>query len=163
MAVEVQTQTGSPSFATARNVPPQEEKSLGELFSDLTRESSNLVRQEVNLAKAELTQKAAKVGKDAILIAAGGFIAYAGALVLFAAIVALLGPVAEQGFPAVGLLFDPARLRVVAGEIGGLGAHGVGNALDLVTGLVGILGHVGRKTVHGRHRGLSICKRGRER
>jgi hypothetical protein len=58
MAVEVQT--GATSYATARNVPHQEEKSLGELFSDLTRESSELVRQEVKLAKAELSQKRRK-------------------------------------------------------------------------------------------------------
>lgn len=108
MAVEVQT--GNSSYATARNVPQQEEKSLGELFSDLTRESSNLVRQEVNLAKAELTQKAAKVGKDAVLIAAGGFIAYAGALVLFAAIVALLVEVAHMPVWGAALLVSLVAL-----------------------------------------------------
>ena len=73
-----------------------EEKPLGELFSDLARESSALVRQEVKLAKAELSQKAAKFGKDAVLVAAGGFIAYAGALVLFAAIILMLVQLANM-------------------------------------------------------------------
>jgi len=58
------------------------DKSLGELFSDLTRDTTNLVRQEVALARAELGQKAAKVGKDVGMIAAGGALAYAGLIVL---------------------------------------------------------------------------------
>lgn len=125
MAVEVQT--GAASYATARNAPPQEEKSLGELFADLTRESSNLVRQEVNLAKAELSQKAAKVGKDAVLIAAGGFIAYAGALVLFAAIVLMLVQLANM--PAWGAALLVSLVALVGG--GMLAMSGV-NALKKV-------------------------------
>ena len=124
MAVEVQT--GASSYATARNAP-QEEKSLGELFADLTRESSNLVRQEVNLAKAELSQKAAKVGKDAVLIAAGGFIAYAGALVLFAAIVLMLVQLANM--PAWGAALLVSLVALIGG--GMLAMSGV-NALKKV-------------------------------
>jgi len=113
MTVEVQT--GASSYATAKNSPQQEEKSLGELFSDLTRESSNLVRQEVNLAKAELTQKAAKVGKDAALIAVGGFIAYAGALVLFAAIVLMLVQLAHV--PAWGAALLVSLVALIGGGV----------------------------------------------
>ena len=50
-----------------------EEKSLGELFAELTRDSSTLIRQEIALAKAEMTQKTKDVGKDVGFIAAGGF------------------------------------------------------------------------------------------
>ncbi len=66
---------------------PKQERSLGELLGDLTREVTTLVRQELALAKAEMTQKAAKVGKDAGLIAAGGLVAYAGFLALVAALI----------------------------------------------------------------------------
>jgi hypothetical protein len=69
----------------------RDERSLGELFADLSRQTSELVRQEVNLAKAEMTQKAREVGKDAGFIGAGGALAYAGLLVILAAIVLLLG------------------------------------------------------------------------
>jgi len=69
----------------------RDEPSLGELFAELSRQTSDLVRQEVNLAKAEMTQKAREVGKDAGYIGAGGAVAYAGLLVLLAAIVLLLG------------------------------------------------------------------------
>ncbi len=73
------------------------ERSLGELFGDLSRETSTLVRQEVTLAKAELTQTATQVGKDVGVLAVGGAIAYAGLLALLAAVV--LGLVA-LGLPA---------------------------------------------------------------
>jgi len=61
-----------------------EDRSLGELFGDLTRESTQLVRQEINLAKTELTEKASKAGKDVGMIAAGGIVAYTGVLALVA-------------------------------------------------------------------------------
>jgi len=112
MAVDMQTNSG---FSTARNAPATEEKSLGDLFADLTRESSNLVRQEVNLAKAELTQKATKVGKDAAVIAAGAFVAYAGALVLFAAIILMLVELAKM--PAWGAALLVSVVALVGGGL----------------------------------------------
>lgn len=71
------------------------DRSLGELFSELTRETSTLVRQEVALAKTELTQKAASVGKDLGFLAAGGAVAYAGFLALIAAVIYFLVEVAR--------------------------------------------------------------------
>jgi len=65
----------------------RDERSIGELFADLARESSTLLRQEVQLAKTEMTQKATAVGKDVGFIAAGGFVAYAGLLALIAALI----------------------------------------------------------------------------
>lgn len=69
----------------------RDERSLGELFSDLTRELSTLVRQEATLAKTELSDKVSNVGRDLGLVAAGGAVAYAGFLVLLAFLVLLLG------------------------------------------------------------------------
>jgi len=69
----------------------KEERSIGELFADLARETSTLVRQEVALAKTEMTQKASEVGKDAGLIGAGGAVAYAGFLAVMAALILGLG------------------------------------------------------------------------
>jgi hypothetical protein len=69
----------------------RDERSLGELFAELSRQTSALVRQEVDLAKTEMTQKAREVGKDAGFMAAGGAVVYAGLLVLLAALVLLLG------------------------------------------------------------------------
>jgi hypothetical protein len=61
------------------------ERSLGELLGDLTRELTTLVRQEMALAKTEMTHKAGRVGKDVGFLAAGGAILYAGFLALIAA------------------------------------------------------------------------------
>ena len=68
----------------------RDERSLGELFADLSRETSNLVRQEVSLAKVELSTKASKVGKDVAFIGLGAAIAYAGLLAILAAVIILL-------------------------------------------------------------------------
>lgn len=69
----------------------RDDRSLGELFSDLTKEMGTLVRQEVQLAKTEMTDKAASYGKDAGFIGAGAAIAYAGFLAIILAIILLLG------------------------------------------------------------------------
>ena len=65
-------------------------RSLGELFAELSRESSTLVRQEIQLAKTELSRKATAVAKDVAYIAMGGAVAYVGLIVLAFAIVYLL-------------------------------------------------------------------------
>ena len=66
------------------------EKSLGELFTDLTQEIVTLIRQEMTLVKAEMSRKAANLGTQVGLLFAGGALAYAGALAIVAAIVLLL-------------------------------------------------------------------------
>jgi len=68
----------------------REERSLGELFGDLSRETSALVRHEVELARTEMGQKASQVGKDIGSLAVGGAIAYAGFLAILAAIIIAL-------------------------------------------------------------------------
>jgi len=69
----------------------QDQRSLGELFGDLARDTGTLVRQEVELAKTEMTQKATRVGKDIGFLVAGGAVAYAGFLCILAAIAVGLG------------------------------------------------------------------------
>lgn len=70
-----------------------EERSLGELFSELTRETRTLVRQEIDLARTEITDRASKAGKNIGYVAAGGFVAYAGLIVLLMGISYLLAVV----------------------------------------------------------------------
>jgi hypothetical protein len=66
------------------------ERSLGDLFAELSRETTTLVRQEVALAKTELTQKATRAGKDVGFLVVGGAVAYAGLLAFVAACVLAL-------------------------------------------------------------------------
>ena len=65
----------------------QDERSLGELFSELSRETGVLVRKEVELATTEMTAKARTAAAHVGTIAAGGALAHAGLLVLLAAFV----------------------------------------------------------------------------
>jgi len=69
----------------------REERSLGELFAELTRETSTLVRKEMELAKTELTDKATRAGKNVGFLAVGGAVAYAGVLALIAGVILLIG------------------------------------------------------------------------
>jgi hypothetical protein len=65
-------------------------RSLGDLFAELSRETSALVQSEVALAKAEMSQKASQVGQDVGWLAAGGALAYAGLLAVLAAVIIAL-------------------------------------------------------------------------
>jgi len=68
----------------------QEQRSLGDLFSELTRETSTLVRKEMELAKTEMTDKATKAGKNIGFLAIGGAVAYAGLLAVIGGVILLL-------------------------------------------------------------------------
>ncbi|MDB5081144.1 MAG: hypothetical protein JWP00_3068 [Chloroflexi bacterium] len=74
----------------AQNSP---ERSLGDLFADLSREIITLVRQEITLARTELGQTASKVGRDIGFLAVGGLVIYAGFLAILAALVIILGTI----------------------------------------------------------------------
>lgn len=79
----------------------EDERSIGQLFSELAAETRMLIRQEVELAKTEMTEKAARVGKDAGMMGAGGILMYTGALVLLAALVIGLGHLMGYGLAAL--------------------------------------------------------------
>ena len=63
------------SPVVASGVPPvhvREERSIGELMGDVTRDLTVLLRQEVDLAKAELRESASRAGKGSGLLAGAG-------------------------------------------------------------------------------------------
>ena len=66
---------------------PADDRSLGDLLSELSRETSTLVRKEVELATTEMTNKLRVAAANAGIAAAGGALAHAGLLVLLAAFV----------------------------------------------------------------------------
>ncbi len=90
----------------------RDERSLGELFADLTREVGNLIREEVALAKTEMTQKASRAGKDVSFLTVGGAVAYAGFLAILAAIILALALVLPGWLAA-------AIVGVVVAGVGG--------------------------------------------
>ena len=65
----------------------KDERSLGDLFSELAAETGTLVRHEVSLAQAELTEKATVVGKNVGYLAVGGAVGYAAMLAVVAGVI----------------------------------------------------------------------------
>ncbi|MGI8812747.1 MAG: phage holin family protein [Pyrinomonadaceae bacterium] len=65
----------------------KEDRSIGELFSELAGETGTLVRQELSLAQVELTKKAASVGTNVGYLAVGGAVGYAGFLAILAGVI----------------------------------------------------------------------------
>ena len=53
----------------------KDDRSIGELFSELLRETTALLRQEVQLAKAEMTQKGKRAGVGVGIVGAAGVVA----------------------------------------------------------------------------------------
>jgi hypothetical protein len=66
---------------------PQDNRSIGDLVAELSRETGVLVRKEVELAKTEMTAKVRHASTHVATTAAGGALAHAGVLVILAAIV----------------------------------------------------------------------------
>ena len=68
----------------------RQERSVGELFGQLTQDLGLLVRQEAQLAKTEIQTKVSRATSDLVSLAAGGIVALIGALALTAAVILLL-------------------------------------------------------------------------
>jgi hypothetical protein len=78
----------------------RDDRSLGQLFGDLTRQLTTLVRQEVDLARAEVTTKVGTTARDGALIGLGGALLYAAVLGLMATLVLLLVDAGWDPWPA---------------------------------------------------------------
>jgi VIT1/CCC1 family predicted Fe2+/Mn2+ transporter len=63
----------------------KEERSLGELFTELGDEMRTLIRQEVALATTEIRDKISHLGRDATMMAVAGAVAFVGFEALIAA------------------------------------------------------------------------------
>ncbi|MGI8640315.1 MAG: phage holin family protein [Pyrinomonadaceae bacterium] len=100
----------------------KDERSLGDLFSELASETGTLVRQEVALAQAELTQKAAKVGRNVGYLVVGGAVAYAALLALLTAFIIGLGTLIGYGFSAliVGIVIAIAAAILIMSALNAL-------------------------------------------
>jgi len=70
-----------------------DERSLGDLVTELARETNTLVSKEIQLAKVEIAQKAAHVGKSAGVIGVGAVLAHVGLMLVAAALAIALSAV----------------------------------------------------------------------
>jgi hypothetical protein len=92
----------------------REERSLGELFADLTNSMTTLIRQEIELARTEMTARASRVSKDAAMVGIGGALLYAALFGLLAAAALVL---VDLGVPA---WLASLVVALVVGAVGGL-------------------------------------------
>jgi hypothetical protein len=67
-----------------------DDRSLGALLAELSRETGQLIRKEIELATTEMTAKVKKAGVQVGITAAGGALVHAGVLVLLAMLVITL-------------------------------------------------------------------------
>lgn len=98
-------------------------RTLGELFSDLTREIATLVRNEVALARVEMSRKLSSAGRHAGTLAMGAVVALAGVFTLCASLVLIL---VAAGMPAWG---SALLVGIVLAAIGGTVARRAATAL----------------------------------
>jgi hypothetical protein len=67
-----------------------DDRSLGQLFGDLSRQLGTLVQKEIQLAKTEVTSRVTTVSRDAAMLGAGGALAYGALLIALVAVSLLL-------------------------------------------------------------------------
>ncbi|UDY23422.1 phage holin family protein [Nocardioides sp. Kera G14] len=77
--------------------PPgsSDERSLGEIFSDVANDLSTLIKQEMDLAKTEMKEEAKKAGKGAGLLGGAGLAGYM--VLLFVSLTAVFA--LDEGMP----------------------------------------------------------------
>ena len=91
-----------------------DDRPVGELVQDLSRQTSTLIRQEMRLAQAELSEKGRHAGKGAGMFGGAGLIALYGVGALIAAAVIGLGTVIE---PWVAAAAVGVALLLIAGIV----------------------------------------------
>ena len=82
-----------PAYATAAKAQEPtnlHDKSLAELFKDLSQQTATLAREEVELAKAELTAKGKRLGLGAGILGGAGAVAFLALGALVACVIAAL-------------------------------------------------------------------------
>lgn len=73
------------------HAPLKDNRSLGELFSDLSQEMQRLFQDEAALLRSEMSQKISRAAKDITALAVGGAVLYAGLLAIITAGILALG------------------------------------------------------------------------
>jgi hypothetical protein len=90
----------------------REERSIGELFGQLSQDMTLLFRQEVQLARTEMSDKVSRLATNLVSVAAGGFVAYLGGLALVAALILAIRDLANISL-ALSALIVGAVLAVI--------------------------------------------------
>ena len=116
-------------MAQAQNTIQKDERSLGDLFSELATETSTLVRQEVALAQAEITRKATRYGIQIGYLVVGGVIGLLATLSLLAAVIIAFGKLIADTFGWLHITGAWVSALLVGLIIGGIAAYLITSAL----------------------------------
>jgi hypothetical protein len=90
----------------------REDRSIGELFGQLSQDMTLLFRQEVQLARTEMSDKLSRLATNLVSVAAGGFVAYLGGLALVAALILAIRDLANISL-AISALIVGAVLAII--------------------------------------------------
>jgi uncharacterized membrane protein len=90
----------------------KQERSIGELFGQLSQDMTLLVRQEVQLARTEMSDKLSRFTTNLVSVLSGGFVAYLGGLALVAALILAIRDLANISL-ALSSLIVGAVLAIV--------------------------------------------------
>jgi uncharacterized membrane protein YqjE len=95
--------------------PKQAEKSIGELFGEMTTEVSQLMRKEVELAKVEIKEEVGRAGKAGGMLGGGAVAGYFALLFVSMALAWLLDQAMNTAlaFFLVGLLYGIAAAVLI--------------------------------------------------
>lgn len=98
----------------AENRLSAEHPSVGELFKQLSSDSSHLMRQEINLAKAELMESAGHLAKGATKVGIAAGIAIPGLFAFGAFLIIALGDLMNENYWLSALIVSVAMLATAA-------------------------------------------------
>lgn len=90
------------------------ERSLGELFQELSQDTSTLIRHEIALARVEMTDRASAFARDSAMVAVGGVLGLVALLAATAALILGLVQLGLQGWLAALIV---AAIFAVAGGV----------------------------------------------
>jgi cation transport ATPase len=93
-------------------VPDTHNRSIGELFGDLSQQTRDLISEEIALAKAEIREKISRISRSGVWFGVAGVMAFAGLLTLLAT--AVLGLTALGLQPWLSALIVAVVVLVIA-------------------------------------------------
>src|SRR3712207_2676998 len=111
-------------MATAPTPPPEDPstKSLGDLVSDVSIQTSSLIREEVELAKAEVREKVNELVKGSVVGIAAGTFAFLALILIMHGIAWLLNDLFFDDNVWLGFFVEALLFLIVAGIAGMIAA-----------------------------------------
>ncbi len=97
---------------------PQDERSVGELFVEVTETTSSLIREEVELAKAEVSDKVGKILRGSVVGIVAGTFAFLALILVMEGVAWLLNEELFDGKAWPGFFVEAAIFLLIAAGAG---------------------------------------------